>query len=74
MGMVPNVFMRPMEPSVNRVIELVTGQQSAQVRNSVPSVERLPGAGSRSDSRAPTPQRRAFRASSPEPRIASATP
>jgi NADH-quinone oxidoreductase subunit M len=32
MGVYPNLFLRPMEPSVNRVIERVTGQQPAQVR------------------------------------------
>jgi len=31
MGVVPVVFMRPMEPSVNRVVERVTGRQPAQV-------------------------------------------
>jgi NADH-quinone oxidoreductase subunit M len=30
MGVYPNVFLRPMEPSVNRVIERVTGRQPAQ--------------------------------------------
>ena len=30
MGVLPNVFLRPMEPSVKRVIERVTGQQPAQ--------------------------------------------
>jgi NADH-quinone oxidoreductase subunit M len=31
MGVVPGVFMRPMEPSVNRVIDRVIGSQPAQV-------------------------------------------
>ena len=31
MGVVPVVFMRPMEPAVNRVVERVTGRQPAQV-------------------------------------------
>jgi hypothetical protein len=30
MGVMPNVFLRPMEPSVRSVIERVTGQQPAQ--------------------------------------------
>jgi NADH-quinone oxidoreductase subunit M len=33
MGVVPGFFLRPMEPSVTRVIERVTGQQPAQVRS-----------------------------------------
>jgi NADH-quinone oxidoreductase subunit M len=33
MGVAPPVFLRPMEPSVNRVIERVTGTQSTRVRN-----------------------------------------
>jgi NADH-quinone oxidoreductase subunit M len=32
MGVYPNVFLRPMEPSVNRVIERVTGRAPAQAR------------------------------------------
>jgi NADH-quinone oxidoreductase subunit M len=36
MGVLPNIFLRPMEPSVNRVIERVTGQQPTRVRT-VPS-------------------------------------
>jgi NADH-quinone oxidoreductase subunit M len=32
MGVMPNVFLRPMEASVQRVVERVTGQQPAQVR------------------------------------------
>jgi NADH-quinone oxidoreductase subunit M len=32
MGVVPAVFLRPMEPSVNRVIERITSQQPAQVK------------------------------------------
>jgi NADH-quinone oxidoreductase subunit M len=32
MGVAPNVFLRPMEPSVQRVVERVTGQQPAQVK------------------------------------------
>jgi NADH-quinone oxidoreductase subunit M len=31
MGVYPNMFLRPMEPSVNRVIERVTGSRPAQV-------------------------------------------
>ena len=31
MGVLPNIFLRPMEPSVHRVIELVTGRQPARV-------------------------------------------
>jgi hypothetical protein len=31
MGIAPGFFMRPMEVSVNRIIERVTGQQPAQV-------------------------------------------
>jgi NADH-quinone oxidoreductase subunit M len=40
MGVVPNLFLRPMEPSVHRIVERVTGAQPRQV-------EALPGAGSR---------------------------
>ena len=32
MGIFPNVFLRPMEPSVNRVIERVHSRQGAQVK------------------------------------------
>ena len=42
MGVVPGMFLRPMEPAVARVIERVTGAQPARVR-----VEPAP-AGSRS--------------------------
>ncbi len=31
MGVLPNLFLRPMEPSVNRVIERITGHRPAQV-------------------------------------------
>jgi hypothetical protein len=31
MGVFPSVFLRPMEPSVNRVIDRVVGRQPAQV-------------------------------------------
>jgi NADH-quinone oxidoreductase subunit M len=44
MGVYPNLFLRPMEPSVHRVIERVTGRQPAQVRQPVPvSGERAAG-------------------------------
>jgi NADH-quinone oxidoreductase subunit M len=33
MGVYPNLFLRPMEPAVNRVIERVTGQQPAHVQS-----------------------------------------
>ena len=32
MGVSPDLFLKPMEASVNRVIERVNGQQPAQVR------------------------------------------
>jgi len=32
MGVFPGIFLRPMEPSVNRIIERVTGSQPARVR------------------------------------------
>jgi NADH-quinone oxidoreductase subunit M len=35
MGVLPGVFLRPMEPAVNRVIERVTGQQPAQAGSSL---------------------------------------
>ncbi|HZB25203.1 MAG TPA: hypothetical protein VE379_03655, partial [Vicinamibacterales bacterium] len=41
MGVVPGFFMRPMEPSVTRVVERVTGQQPAQVRSSGGAARRL---------------------------------
>jgi NADH-quinone oxidoreductase subunit M len=34
MGVVPGIFLKPMEPSVNRVIERVTGSQPSRVTNS----------------------------------------
>jgi NADH-quinone oxidoreductase subunit M len=40
MGIVPGVFLRPMEPSVSRVIERVVSQQPAQVRASRPVLTR----------------------------------
>ena len=33
MGVVPGIFLRPMEPSVNRLIERVTASQPARVDN-----------------------------------------
>ena len=50
MGIVPGFFMRPMGPSVDRIIERVTGQQPAQVRSSSTSSSstaerRTPGTG-----------------------------
>jgi NADH-quinone oxidoreductase subunit M len=36
MGAIPGVFLRPMEPAVNRVIERVTGSQPARVRLETP--------------------------------------
>jgi NADH-quinone oxidoreductase subunit M len=37
MGVYPNLFLKPMEPSVTRVIERVTGQQPAQVQAKPPA-------------------------------------
>jgi NADH:ubiquinone oxidoreductase subunit 4 (subunit M) len=39
MGVYPNLFLKPMEPSITRVIERVNGQQPAQVQ-ATPPVER----------------------------------
>jgi NADH-quinone oxidoreductase subunit M len=39
MGVLPNLFLRPMEPSVNRVVELVTGNQPATVRTDAPAAD-----------------------------------
>jgi hypothetical protein len=39
MGVVPGIFLRPMEPSVNRVVELVTGNQPATVRTDAPAAD-----------------------------------
>jgi NADH:ubiquinone oxidoreductase subunit 4 (subunit M) len=43
MGVLPNVFLHPMEASVNRVIQRITGRQPAQVQV-VPAPDRAPGA------------------------------
>ena len=43
MGVYPNPFLKPMEPSVNRIIERVTGQQPAQVQ-APPPPDRASGA------------------------------
>jgi NADH-quinone oxidoreductase subunit M len=40
MGVYPNLFLKPMEPSVTRVIERVNGNQPAQVEVARPAVER----------------------------------
>jgi NADH-quinone oxidoreductase subunit M len=56
MGVFPSVFLRPMEPSVNRVIDRVVGAQPAQVRRGLS----LPDPGSRtpvSGLRTPDPGR-----------------
>jgi NADH-quinone oxidoreductase subunit M len=39
MGVFPNVFLRPMEPSVQRVIERITRHQPAQVKQ----IQAVPG-------------------------------
>jgi NADH-quinone oxidoreductase subunit M len=68
MGIVPGFFMRPMGPSVDRIIERVTGQQPAQVKSS------LPGSGtrgSRSGMGSPVLAPAATRAPSPEARVQS---
>jgi NADH-quinone oxidoreductase subunit M len=41
MGVMPNVFLRPMEPSVRSVLERITGQQPAQVHAAPPTVREL---------------------------------
>jgi len=40
MGVLPNVFLRPMEPAVKRTIERVTGRSYASVRPAPPSTVR----------------------------------
>jgi NADH-quinone oxidoreductase subunit M len=37
MGVLPNIFLRPMEPSVNRVIERITGRGPAQAASEEPA-------------------------------------
>ena len=76
MGVVPGVFLRPMEPSVNQVVERVTGAQPARVRQSAPPVPGtlvVPTPGPASDRRTaaanpafPTPN---ARVPSPGPRV-----
>ena len=39
MGVLPNIFLRPMEPSVNRVIERVTGRGPAQTASDAPPAD-----------------------------------
>jgi NADH-quinone oxidoreductase subunit M len=54
MGVVPNLFLRPMEPAVNRVIERVTGAQPRQVEASPdagPGVRGFSGPGGRGSAR-----------------------
>jgi NADH-quinone oxidoreductase subunit M len=60
MGILPGVFLRPMEPAITRVIDRVTGHQPSVVSAS-PTRE----------FRAPSPE---SRAPSPEPRTPSASP
>jgi NADH-quinone oxidoreductase subunit M len=58
MGVFPAVFLRPMEPSVNRVVDRVLGAQPAQVRAPVrsgPAEARSPNAGGAAPMSAPTP-------------------
>jgi NADH-quinone oxidoreductase subunit M len=43
MGVYPNLFLKPMEPSVIRVIERVSGQQPAQVQGAPRPVQRETG-------------------------------
>jgi NADH-quinone oxidoreductase subunit M len=44
MGVLPNLFLRPMEPSVKRIIERITSPQPAQVQTVTPAVGAgLPG-------------------------------
>jgi NADH-quinone oxidoreductase subunit M len=67
MGILPGIFLRPMEPSVARVIERVTGAQPARVRiDSQPSLHGVPATaantaeltnGSVPDGRAVSPER-----------------
>jgi hypothetical protein len=67
MGILPGIFLRPMEPSVARVIERVTGAQPARVRiDSQPSLHGMPATaantaeltnGSVPDGRAVSPER-----------------
>ena len=67
MGIVPGFFMRPMGPSVDRIIERVTGQQPAQVKSSLPgSGTRDSGSGMRSVLTPPVPRAPSF-----EPRVQS---
>jgi NADH-quinone oxidoreductase subunit M len=45
MGVLPNLFLRPMEASVNRVIERITGPQPAQVKTAPPAERASSAAG-----------------------------
>jgi NADH-quinone oxidoreductase subunit M len=45
MGVLPNLFLRPMEPSVKRVIERITGPQPAQVQSTTPPATGAAGGG-----------------------------
>jgi NADH:ubiquinone oxidoreductase subunit 4 (subunit M) len=40
MGVYPNLFLKPMEPAVTRVIERVNDTQPAQVQVAPPAAER----------------------------------
>jgi NADH:ubiquinone oxidoreductase subunit 4 (subunit M) len=42
MGVLPNVFLHPMEASVNRVIQRITDRQATQVQ-AAPATNRAPG-------------------------------
>ena len=41
MGVFPGIFLRPMEPSVNRIIERVTGSQPARSGSTIVRARRL---------------------------------
>ena len=63
MGVLPNLFLRPMEPSVNRVIERITGQPAgAGARRRQPFAtdgrDRTPSAASSARRRAAEPPER----------------
>jgi NADH-quinone oxidoreductase subunit M len=67
MGVFPGVFIRPMEPSVNRVIDRVVGSQPAQVQLVLGSGLRGPGSDVTASTQTPQPAR--GRTPDPGPRI-----
>src|SRR5262245_51072286 len=70
MGVLPGVFLPPMEPSVNKIIDRVTGAQPARARANTPAIAD-PGSAT---TREPQDASRDPRPASHEPRTASREP